>query len=74
VKRKKFERQKQKLDISFGRFMQEIESPEKFAKAIDRFLELAEEKAITMVNKPDGTYRLIYPSGKKLEKEAKQTN
>ena len=36
---------------------------DRLTKAMGRFLELAEEKAITMVNNPDGTYRLIQPSG-----------
>ena len=64
-------RKGQKIDNLFNRYM-EITTEDyrdRVIRFLEIFLEMAEERAITVVTQPDGEYKLIYPEDKNQDSE-----
>lgn len=73
LKQKKRERMEKSIDRRFNALMENIgeDGQERLAMAINRFLELAEEKTLTVYRKEDGTYTLVNPEEKPRESTSK---
>jgi len=63
LKQKRRERMEQEIDTKFNTFMDNIgeDGWEGSLKALDRMLELVEQKSVLARRKEDGTYELIKP-------------
>ena len=66
MNRKRYQRMTITMDKKFNSLMENLgeDGQDRLLKAANRFLKLAEKKAVTMYKKEDGTYSLIAPEEK----------
>ena len=73
LNRKRRERMEQNIDRRFNALMENIgeDGQDRLIRAMNRFLELAEQKAVAMYRREDGTYTLTSPQEKPIESISK---
>lgn len=73
LNRKKYERMTQRMDRRFNTLMENIgeDGQDRLIRAMDRFLELVEQRALPAFRKEDGTYELVNPQEKPKESTSK---